>query len=198
MEPFDVGDDGRMAIFSDREGAEFRVWESRRHNGARIVNEHGSVVLNTLHACDVAQARAFYHDVFGWNLRSGADAAMWRLPGYGDHLERSNPELRRQMAQAGAPAGFEDVVAAILAIGSDDGEASPRWNVTFAVEDADATAEKAASLGAEVTIAPHDARWVRTTDITDPQGARFTASRFVPGNRDLAGPVAASAAAEAA
>jgi uncharacterized protein len=32
---------------------------------------------------------------------------------------------------------------------------------------------------------PFDAPWVRMTVIRDPQGATFTASRFVPENKDL-------------
>jgi hypothetical protein len=57
--------------------------------------------------------------------------------------------------------------------------------VTFAVDDADVIAEKAAELGGQVIMAPFDAPWVRMTVITDPQGATFTASRFVPENKDL-------------
>jgi hypothetical protein len=52
--------------------------------------------------------------------------------------------------------------------------------VTFAVADADTTAERAAALGGRVIVAPVDAPWVRMTVITDPQGALFTASKFVP------------------
>ena len=34
---------------------------------------------------------------------------------------------------------------------------------------------------------PFDAPWVRMTVISDPQGATFIASKFVPENRDLVG-----------
>ena len=34
--------------------------------------------------------------------------------------------------------------------------------------------------------APVDAPWVRTTVIADPQGATFTASKFVPENKSVA------------
>jgi predicted enzyme related to lactoylglutathione lyase len=54
------------------------------------------------------------------------------------------------------------------------------WSVTFAVDDADAIAERAAELGGTVLQAPFDAPWVRMTVIRDPQGAVFTASKFVP------------------
>jgi hypothetical protein len=33
-------------------------------------------------------------------------------------------------------------------------------------------------------VAPFDAPWVRMTVITDPQGATFTASKFVPENKE--------------
>jgi predicted enzyme related to lactoylglutathione lyase len=58
--------------------------------------------------------------------------------------------------------------------------------VTFAVDDADAIAARAYNLGARVIVAPFDSPWVRTTVIADPQGAVFTASRFVPENSGLA------------
>ena len=42
---------------------------------------------------------------------------------------------------------------------------------------------------------PFDAPWVRTTVISDPQGASFTASKFVPENKDLLKAPAVSQAA---
>jgi len=57
--------------------------------------------------------------------------------------------------------------------------------LTFAVDDADAAAARAAELGGKVVVAPFDAPWVRTTVIADPQGATFIASKFVPENKDL-------------
>ena len=61
----------------------------------------------------------------------------------------------------------------------------PHWGVTFAVDDADAIAARASELGGEVLVPPFDAPWVRMAIIRDPQGAVFTASKFVPENRDL-------------
>ncbi len=42
---------------------------------------------------------------------------------------------------------------------------------------------------------PFDAPWVRMTIIADPQGATFTASKFVPENRDMASEAEAPASA---
>jgi predicted enzyme related to lactoylglutathione lyase len=186
MEPFDVMDAGRMAVVTDPEGAAFCVWQAKRHRGAQVVNEAGALNFNGLATRDVEGAKSFYGAVFGWTtLDLGGAAAMWTLPGYGDHLERDNPDLRKNMAEAGAPEGFEDVVATINPIPDDEPDVPAHWSVTFAVDDADATAAKAAELGGTVLVAPFDAPWVRMTVITDPQGATFIASKFVPDNRDV-------------
>jgi hypothetical protein len=196
MDPFDVMDSGRMAVFADPEGAAFFVWQAKQHKGARIVNEAGSLNFNGLNTRDVEGAKSFYGAVFGWQtITLDGGAEMWTLPGYGDHLEESNPELRKQMAEAGAPAGFEDVVASINPIRDDQPDVPPHWNVTFAVDDADATAAKASDLGGQVVVPPFDAPWVRMTVIADPQGATFIASKFVPENRDLAGQTGTTASA---
>jgi uncharacterized protein len=196
MEPFDVGDSGRMAVFADPEGAAFCVWQPKQHRGAQIVNEPGSVNFNGLNIRDVERAEAFYGSVFGWRTLSlGGSGEAWTLPGYGDHLEERTPGLRERVAEMGGPAGFEDVVASINPIPGDKPDTPAHWSVTFGVDDADATAAKAAELGGKVIVPPFDAPWVRMTVIADPQGATFIASRFVPENRDLAGRTDATARA---
>jgi uncharacterized protein len=186
MEPFDVMDAGRMAVFTDPEGAAFCVWQAKENKGARIVNENGSLNFNGLNTREVDGAKSFYGSVFGWTTLSlDGGTEMWTLPGYGDHLERDNPDLRKQMAEADAPKGFEDVVASINPIADDQPDTPAHWSVTFAVDDADATAAKATELGGKLIVPPFDAPWVRMTVIGDPQGATFIASKFVPENRDL-------------
>ena len=186
MEPFDVMEAGRMAVFTDPEGAAFFVWQAKQMRGSQIVNEHGTVNFNDLNTRDPEGARSFYGSVFGWQtLELGGGFEMWTLPGYGDHLERDNPGLREGMAQMGAPKGFEDVVASLVPLGDDRPDVPPHWNVTFAVDDADVIADRATELGGTVLVPPFDAPWVRMTIISDPQGATFTASKFVPENRDM-------------
>ena len=103
-DPFDVMNAGRMSVCVDPEGAAFCVWEPRRHRGARIVNEHGSLNFNGLNTRDPESAKAFYGSVFGWHaLALGGGAEMWRLPGYGEFLERSDPGLRELLARPVAP-----------------------------------------------------------------------------------------------
>jgi uncharacterized protein len=195
MEPFDIKPKaGRKAVFTDPEGAAFCVWQAKSNKGAQLVNEPGTLVLNGLNTRDVEGAKSFYGSVFGWQtLTLDGGAEMWTVPGYGDYLERDHPDRRKQLAEMGGP-GFEDAVASIDPIPEDQPDTPAHWSVSFAVDNADATAAKATELGGTV-IAPHlDAPWsrpgyyrVHVTIIKDPQGATFIASQFVPENKDLGG-----------
>jgi predicted enzyme related to lactoylglutathione lyase len=157
MEPFDVMDAGRMAVFADPEGAVFCVWQGNRHRGARVVNEPGALNFNGLNTRDPEAAKPFYRAVFGWDtLTLDGGAEMWTLPGI-------NP------------------------ITDDRPDMPANWSVTFAVDDADGIAERAIELGGKVLAGPFDAPWVRMAVIADPQGATFMASKFVPENKDLLG-----------
>lgn len=184
VEPFDVMDAGRMAVCADPSGAVFSLWQAKAHRGAQVVNEGGSLNFNDLNTRDLDGAKTFYRAVFGWEvLTLDGGFEMWSLPGYGEFLDEINPGTLKGMAEMGAPEGFANVVASLSAIPDDQPETPPHWGVTFAVDDADATAAKASELGGTVVAPPFDAPWVRMTVITDPQGATFTASKFVPENQ---------------
>jgi uncharacterized protein len=180
-EPFDVGDAGRMGIFADPSGAVFCTWQAGRTKGVEAVNEPGAWNFSGLSTRDPEGAKAFYGAVFGWEASPFGDdsgSGYWRMPGYGDFLEQSDPDVRTRNAELGAPDRFEDAVATLLPLSDDD--TPPHWNITFAVDDADATAARASELGGSVLVPPMDAPWVRMTVLSDPQGAPFTASKFVP------------------
>ena len=86
------------------------------------------------------------------------------------------------MAEGGAPEGFADVVASLV---PNDGGEPDHWGVTFAVDDADASAARATELGGKVVMPPFAAPWVKMTVLADPNGATFTASQFMPENKDV-------------
>jgi predicted enzyme related to lactoylglutathione lyase len=186
-EPFDVGDYGRMAVLADPEGAVFCLWEAREHRGAQLVNEHATWNFNELNTRDPGGAQTFYRAVFGWEattlVTGNGGFTMWRRPGYGDFLAERDPGIRERQAAGGAPEGFEDAVAWLVPMtnGQFPEDTPPHWSITFAVDDADAIAERAEKLGGKVLTPPFDAPWVRMTVIQDPQGAVFTASKYVPG-----------------
>jgi predicted enzyme related to lactoylglutathione lyase len=186
MEPFDVGDSGRMAVLADPEGAAVCVWEARSFKGAQLVNEHATWNFNELNTRDPGGAQTFYRAVFGWEattiVTGNGGFTMWRRPGYGDFLAERDPELRERQATGGAPEGFEDAVAWLIptADGQFPEDTPAHWSTTFAVDDADTVAEQAEKLGGKVLAPPFDAPWVRMTVLSDPQGAVFTASKYVP------------------
>lgn len=186
MEPFDVSESGRMGVLSDPSGAVFCVWQAKELAGAQLVNEPGTWNFSDLNTRDPEGARAFYGAVFGWEASAldaqAGDFGFWRRPGYGDFLEQRDPDVRKRQADIGAPAGFEDAVAWLVPMTRPQfpDDAPPHWSITFAVDDADAIADRAAELGGKVLVPPMDAPWVRMTIVSDPQGAVFTASMFVP------------------
>jgi predicted enzyme related to lactoylglutathione lyase len=180
--PFDVRSDGRMAVCADPAGARFRLWEPRAFAGAQVVNVAGTWNWSTLVTAGVERAVAFYGSVFGWEATAldlgQGDVVMCRMPGYGEFLERLEPGIRGRHASGGLWTGFSDAVAWITP-GAGAGEPA-HWDVTFAVDDADATARRAADLGAGVRKPPATTGVARVAVLADPQGAPFTVSRYQP------------------
>jgi predicted enzyme related to lactoylglutathione lyase len=181
-EPCDFGEAGRVCAVSDPSSAAFRLWQPRAHRGARTVNAPGAWNWSDLHTRDPEAAATFYGAVFGWQADpvdlGGGNSAMWRLPGYGDFLEVGDPRLRRGQAEAGTPEGFEDAIGWLLPLEGED--VTPCWHVTFAVDDTDATADRAGQLGGTLVVPPYDAGPVRAAILRDPQGAAFSISRYDP------------------
>jgi predicted enzyme related to lactoylglutathione lyase len=153
MEPMDVPEQGHMALFGDATGAAIGVWQPREMKGFELVAEAGAPAWHELHARDYDAAVKFYQDVFGWDTDVMSDT----------------PEFRYTTLGAGdsAKAGIMDASAYLP-------EGVPaNWQVYFAVDDADATTEKAVSMGATVVHAPEDSPFGRLATLTDPTGAMF-------------------------
>jgi hypothetical protein len=108
---------------------------------------------------------------------------MFRAPGYGSFLEATDPDLRRRQSNDGAPKGFEDAIAWMMPMESEEypEDVPSHWSVTFAVDDTDAIVSMAAKLGGDVVVPPFDAGVVRAAVLSDPQGAVFSVSKYDPG-----------------
>ncbi|MBX6355786.1 MAG: VOC family protein [Micromonosporaceae bacterium] len=149
--PMDVGDEGRMAVFADPAGAAFAVWQAGNNRGAQLINATGALSWNELITHDPAGARRFYGAVFGWEAKETPDGdaryTLWRLGG---------EPVGGMMRLTAAP------------------DLPPLWMVYFAVEDCDATAERAAQLGGRVAVAPTNNVQGRFAMLNDPQGAVFS------------------------
>ena len=130
------------------------VCRRSRTRGAQLVNEPGTLVFNGLNIRDMEGAEVVLRP--GVRL-ADADPGQRRRDvgsaGYGDYLERDNPDLRKQLAEMGGP-GYEDVVASIDPIPDDQPDPPAHWSVTFAVDDPNATAAKATKLGGTVIAPP--------------------------------------------
>ncbi len=183
VDSFDVGEQGRMAVLADPQGAAFNVWEPGEHKGAQMVNDLNAWNFSGLATSDPEAAAAFYNAVFGWEADSSQDDwTFFRVPGYGETLAQRDPGFREALAEQDAPSGFEDATAWLMSLEGQPEGTPPSWGVTFHVEDADATAARASELGATVLVEPFDAPPVRMTVLADPQGAVFTASKYTPPN----------------
>ena len=152
VEPMDVGDLGRMAVFTDPTGAYFGIWQAKEHKGADVVSEPGYVAWHQVNTRDPEQAEEFYSAVFGWDSdkidTGGADYWEWQHDGKS--------------------------VGGMLRMGDDFPDDVPaHWIVYFAVEDADAATEKAKEGGAQVRAEPFDNEAGRFAVLTDPHGAAF-------------------------
>jgi uncharacterized protein len=152
-EPMDVMDLGRMAIFADPAGAVLGIWQPGIFAGAERVNEADTVVWNELNTRDPEGAKAFYGAVFGWGFEEQEfDAGPYTTLKVGDDTVGGMLDMTEQVPE----------------------EVSPHWLVYFAVEDTDATVDKAKGRGGEVVFGPEDMSKVgRLAVLKDPDGAVF-------------------------
>jgi predicted enzyme related to lactoylglutathione lyase len=181
--PEAVGPSGRVAELVDPHGARIGIWEAGELAGAELVNAPGSWNFSELHSPDPDASAAFYAAVFGWEcdrFEIGPDQVTWlfRMPGYGDFLAQSDPEIRERQAAEQAPGGFEDAVAWMVPL--EDGSGDARWTVTLAVADADAAHDRAIELGATEVTPLFDTAYTRASEVRDPQGATLTLSEYRP------------------
>ncbi len=151
MAPMEVMDQGRMAVFVDRAGAFFSVWQPGKHGGAELTNEPGSLTWNELLTTDIDACKNFYPAVLGVRTR---DVSMGEGPAYTlfEVEGRSVAGAMPQDPSAGTPS---------------------YWTVYFAVDDCDAAHEKALELGADEVMVPQDSPAGRFSMLTDPQGGTF-------------------------
>jgi len=146
-EPFEVFEDGVMAIIKDTQGAVFSAWQPVKHIGAGLRDEPGAPCWAHLSvAVGAARAAAdFYCGVFGLKSADMHDGATIELSADGD----------------GA-----------VSIGADGAPPNPGWLVFFQVADIDETLALATELGGKVLSPPSQMDFGRLAVIGDPQGTQ--------------------------
>jgi len=155
VEPMDVMDVGRMAVFADSTGAALGLWQARSHIGADLANEPGAFCWNELQTRDTAAAKTFYKEVFGWGAQTSQG---------GDGAPMAYTEWKRGEDSIGGMMDMPEMVPA---------EVPAYWLVYFAVDDCDATTAKAGELGATALVPPMDIEPGRFAVLMDPTGATF-------------------------
>jgi len=153
VEPMDVLELGRMAVFADPSGAAFGVWQPGTFHGAGLVNEPGALSWNELETRDTGAAKDFYGAVFGWAFEDH------EMEGMGTYTEWKLGD-----ASLG---GMADIS------GRMPDEVPAHWMVYFAVADADASLERVRELGGEARFGPVDIPAGRFGVVADPWGAAF-------------------------
>lgn len=160
-EPFDVPGVGRMAQIEDPTRAVFMLWQSMGHTGA-AAEGIGACGWTELATKDRDKALAFYHAMFGWirteEGKPNKDGFEYAELG----LEKGKPFM------------------GLYQIGPEMGPMPSAWVNYFMVDDCDATAAKAQSLGGSLFVPPKDIPDVgRFCVIADPFGASFAAIKLL-------------------
>ncbi len=150
--PFDVGDQGRMAVFQDPAGAFISAWQPKTMGGFQTdgPNTFGWAELN---ARGIDKAIAFYRTVFGWTHKTSD------TPG-------GPPYTEFQLAGESIAGGMEMNPMVPATVPS-------YWMVYFTVDNLDGSFRKAIEAGAQEMMAPQQFPGGRFAIVSDPQGAAF-------------------------
>ncbi|HZU79159.1 MAG TPA: VOC family protein [Acidimicrobiales bacterium] len=153
VEPMDVLDIGRMAVFADPVGAVLGIWQPGTHKGAGLVNEPGALCWNELLTTDVERSKTFYGAVFGWTATTSEGG-----PGgtYTEFKLADRPVAGMMPKPPMMPA-----------------EVPPAWGVYFAVDDCDAAVAQVEKLGGAQFVPPMDIEPGRFAVVSDPLGGVF-------------------------
>ena len=160
MPPFDVMDNGRMAVCFDPNGAPFDVWQPKRQGGTEVDSTlQGAPSWFESLTSDVPRAVRFYQDLFGWTAEA-----------------MEMPDFTYTVFKLGT-----DYAAGMMAAPPNMGPIPPHWGTYFTVDDVDARSQLATELGGKVQIGPMDIPGVgRFAGITSPQGVMFYIIKYLP------------------
>jgi len=121
--------------------------------------QHGAFSWCELMTTDVDAAKRFYSNLFGWTLE--------------------DMNMTGQMTYTVVKAGGQGI-GGIMKTPPQAGNMPPCWGTYVTVDDVDAIAQKAVTLGGKICVPPQDIPTVgRFCVIQDPQGAMISAITYV-------------------
>jgi predicted enzyme related to lactoylglutathione lyase len=153
VEPMQVFDQGKMAIFMDSGGGAFSVWQPEKMFGADKFNTPNSLGWTELLTRDMDRAKAFYTKVFPWTAQTN------EVPG--------------GMAYTEWQIGGRTIAGGMVMGDQFPPEAPQNWLVYFTVANADDIVKRAQELGGKVMAPAMDIPQGRIAVLTDPHGAAF-------------------------
>jgi len=151
--PFDVGDQGKMAVFQDPAGAHICAWQASGMRGF-VAHQPGAFDWGELNARGVDKALPFYEKVFGWSVRTRQE-------------DPSRPPYNEFQMEGESILGAWEMSPMVPA------DVPSYWQVYFKVDDVDDAFARALALGAREMLAPMDMPDGRLAIVMDPQGASF-------------------------
>lgn len=157
--PFDVMDNGRMAVIQDPTGAVFCLWQAKKNSGLGITGDPGTFCWADLITPDPERAKQFYSGLFGWQIVTGdKDTSGYLHINSGDKFIGGIPPTRHQGPNA-----------------------PPHWLSYFYVADVDKATSDAQELGATTHAPPMTIEGAgRMAIIGDAQGAAFALFKESP------------------
>ena len=152
--PFDVGDQGRMAVFQDPSGAFVSAWQPSAMGGWTAPGTSNTFGWAELNARGFEKAVPFYQSVFGWTAKTSG-------------MGEGQPPYTEFQIDGQSVAGGMEMNPMVPA------QVPSYWMVYFNVDDVDRACETAKGAGAQEMVAPMDFPGGRFAILTDPQGAAF-------------------------
>ena len=151
--PFDVADQGRMAVFQDPAGAFISAWQPVNMAGAQLLGAPNSFGWAELSSRGMDKAIPFYQQVFGWGVKQS-------------EMSGGEPYSEFQL-------GGESIAGGMPMNSMVPAEVPSYWLVYFTVEDVDAAYKKAIDTGGQEMLPPQEFPGGRFAIVSDPQGAAF-------------------------
>jgi predicted enzyme related to lactoylglutathione lyase len=162
VEPFDIGEVGRIAIALDNTGGAFGVFQGKQSIGFQVIQEPGAMVWEDARLTDVPAGRRFYSAVFGYQYGE--------VPGI-------------PIADYATFAVRGEVVGGMgVMMGAPEGTPS-HWMPYFGVADVDASVAAAQRGGGNVIAPAEDTPFGRMATLTDMFGAAFAVHQPLPEQR---------------
>ncbi|MBN2896843.1 MAG: VOC family protein [Campylobacterales bacterium] len=153
MDPFEIGEEGKMALVEDPEGAFVALWESMAPRSVRM-REEGTIGWNELYVFEPKNASPFYEALFGWEAHSDEECES----------EYNYTHFRKAGEAVGGMIEIQEEWEGVI----------PHWAIYIQVDDLDTTLDKLEELGGAIASDVMSAEGVGDfVVVTDPLGVHF-------------------------